>query len=248
MTQTQPLAGDVAIVTGASRGIGRAIAKKLAADGASVVVNYRDAADDAKSLVEQIASDGGTAVAVQADVGNVDEIVAMFDRAVEELGHVSIVVANAARMLVKPVVDSTEDDWDAIYGLNARGTFFVLREAARRIDDGGRVVVLSAGSVGGPPVPGAVLAGGSKAAAVEIARNLAAELAPRAVRVNVVAPGPTATDNFNNLPPERQAAAKSRSLLGGVAEPADIGDTIAYLVGPESRWITGQVIRVTGGG
>jgi 3-oxoacyl-[acyl-carrier protein] reductase len=242
------LDGKVAVVTGSSRGLGRAAAQRLAKLGASIVVNYQSNSEAAEAVVEHIRGKGGTAVAVQADISSPAEIEQLFDRAEKEFGGIDIVVANAGRHLVKPVADTLPEDFDTVFGLNARGTFFTLREAARRMRDGGRVIVLTAGSLAGSAMGGAVAAAGSKAAAAEFVRTLAVELGPRNITVNAIAPGPTATDNFHAMPPERQAAAASRSLFGRVGEPSDIAAVVGFLASDEGGWISGQTIRATGGG
>lgn len=238
-----PLAGKHALVVGASRGIGRAIAERLAADGADVSVTYRDRRAAADGVVAAIRAGGGRAVAIGGDIARLDAIAGLFDAAEAAFGPPDIVVANAGAAVIKPVVDSTEADFDAVFDVNAKGTFFVLAEAARRLREGGRIVAVSTGGTRMFFTQTAVYLG-SKGAVEQFVRTLSRELGPRRITVNAVSPGFTDTD----LLPERdRAVAAEMSVFKRVGEPGDIADVVAFLAGHGARWITGQNIAVGGG-
>lgn len=244
------LQGKVALITGASRGIGRAIALALAREGASVAINYKDESEaaHAATAVGEIERFGGKALAIRADVTQVPAIRSMFAEAIQFGGHLDIVVSNAAGdAVIRPVADTTEHDYDRVMALNARGQFFVLQEAARRVTEGGRIIVISSSSVV-MPYPGTASYGGAKRAAELYALVLAAELGPRRVTVNVVAPGPTDTETFRGQnPPERVKYVESVTPLGRLGQSPDIADVVAFLASDEARWITRQIIQAGGG-
>lgn len=237
------LAGKVAVVTGASRGIGRAIVMRLARDGASVVVNYAAGRAEADAVVAAIGQHGGTATAIAADIADRGAIGALFDRAVAQFGGIDIVVSNAGVLKTAVVADVTEADFDRVFTINTRGAFFVLQESARRVRDGGRIVSISS-SITRWPLPLTAVYGGSKAAVELFTRVLAKELGPRGITVNAVAPGGTATDM---LSAERVRALATETAFGRAGRPEDIADAVAMLVGPDAHWITGQTIHVSGG-
>jgi len=239
------LAGKVAVVTGASRGIGRAIAERLGRDGASVVVNYVNQIDQANAVVAAIEASGGRAIAVQADIGNVPDIRRLFQAAEDHFGGLDIVVNNAATALFKPTVDATEEDFERLFNIIARGTFFSLQETARRIRDGGRIVSISTiGTV--LPGPGASLYLGSKAAVEQFNKVLSKELGSRNVTVNIVSPGLTRTDGLI-MPQAAIDQGVAMMPLGRLGEPDDVASVVAFLVGSDGRWVTGQNILAGGG-
>jgi 3-oxoacyl-[acyl-carrier protein] reductase len=244
------LKGKCALITGASRGIGRTIVLALAARGASVAVNYKDESEaaHADSVVAQIDRAGGKACASCADVTQVPEIRALFAAAESFGGHLDIVVSNAAGdAVIRPVSATSEHEYDRVMALNARAQFFVLQEAARRVVDGGRVIVISSSSVA-MPYPGTASYGGAKRAAELYALVLAAELGPRRITVNVVAPGPTDTETFRGQnPPERVKYVESATPLGRLGDPQDIADVVTFICSDAARWITRQIIQVGGG-
>jgi 3-oxoacyl-[acyl-carrier protein] reductase len=242
---SKPLARLTAIVTGASRGIGRAVAERLAADGAAVAVNYASRRDAAEAVVAGIRERGGRAVAIGADVADPAAVRRLFDEAEAALGQPSVVVASAGTSVFKPHAETTDDDFDRVFGLNARGTYAVLREAARRLADGGRIVALSTGGTS-VAAPMAGLYTGSKAAVERFAAALAVELGPRGITVNVVSPGLTETDGLI-MPKHHLDAMVAQTPLGRLGQPADVADVVGFLVGPDGRWITGQNLRVSGG-
>lgn len=242
------LFGKIAIVTGGSRGIGRAIAKRLAQDGASVVVNYAKSAEGAKQVVCAIEAEGGKALAIQADLSQVADIRRLFQKTLDNFGQLDILVNNAvSNGAFKPLAEVTEADFDMQFGLNTRGTFFALQEAARQIADGGRIINISTiGTVASSP--SASVYTGSKAAVEQFTMALAKELGRRGVTVNAVSPGTTDTEGFREIaPPEIQAQAAHLSPLGRIGQPEDIADVVAFLASDQARWITGQNIHATGG-
>lgn len=242
------LTNKVAIVTGASRGIGCTIAERLAVDGASVVINYVQSRDKAQEVVAAVEAKGSQALAVQADLTQIADISRLFQETIERFGRLDILVNNAsAPMVVKPIVEVTEKEFDYVFALNAKGTFFVLQEAARHLADGGRIVSLSSAATVKSPANLAVVSG-SKATVEHFSMTLAKELGVRGITVNTVLPGPTATEDFKNFfPPEAQDELARKTLLGRLGQPQDIADVVAFLVSDEARWLTGQNIRATGG-
>jgi 3-oxoacyl-[acyl-carrier protein] reductase len=238
------LSGKVAIVTGSSRGIGRSIAERLGRDGASVVVNYHQNADKAREVVAAIEASGGYGLAVQADLSDVAQVRGLFEAALGAFRRVDIVVSNAGSLRFGGVAELTEDDFDTVFGLNAKGTFFTLQEAARHIRDGGRIVNITS-SATSMTIPGLGLYVGSKAAGEQFARTLARELGPRGITVNNVAPGFTETDMLPQDPDYRAFAAQS-SFMGRIGQPDEIADVVAFLVSEEARWVTGQNIQASG--
>lgn len=241
------LSGKVAIVTGASRGIGRAIAERLAKSGASVVVNYAGSVDKAEEVVTAIKSDGGQAIAVRADVSRVDEVRRLFDQTFDHFGRLDILINNAGISIVKPIEQITEEDFDKMFALNARGVFFSLQEAAKRISDGGRIVSITTGGTA-TGAPGATAYAGSKSAVEGFSMSLAKELGSRDITVNTVLPGATDTEMFNNSASfEMKQTAAQMSPFRRMGQPSDVADVVVFLASQEARWLTGQSIHATGG-
>lgn len=237
----------VAVVTGGSRGIGRAIATTLAARGFAVVVGYQGAAPAAAEVVHAVTSAGGRAIAAQADVADENAVAAMFDAAEKEFGGVDVVVNSAGRLSLSPIADLDLDDLDALHRTNIRGTFVTAREAARRMRDGGTIITMSTSVVGLQlPTYGAYVA--SKGAVEAMTLVLARELRGRQITVNAVAPGPTATELFldgkDEATVERMAKQPPLERLG---TPEDIAEVVAFLASPAGHWINGQVVRANGG-
>ncbi|MEG4235457.1 SDR family oxidoreductase [Microcoleus sp. Pol11C3] len=241
------LAGKVAIVTGASRGIGRAIALRLSQEGASVVVNYARGADQAKDVVSAIEAAGGKALAVQADVSKTAEIRDLFDRTQETYSQVDILVNNAGVILYKPVAEVTEAEFDNLFAINVKGTFFACQEAAKRMAEGGRIVNFSSSTTAMLlPTYGAYVA--TKGAVEQLTRSLAKELGDRQITVNVISPGPTDTELFTvGKTAEQIQRFTQMTALGRLGKVEDIADVTAFLCSEQARWITGQNIRVNGG-
>jgi 3-oxoacyl-[acyl-carrier protein] reductase len=237
------LQDKAALVTGGSRGIGRAVAIGLAARGARVVIGYYSNAARANEVVQTIVGAGGKAIAVQANLARAAEVVRLFDEVEGAIGPPDIVVANAADIIVKPLVECSEEDYERIFDTNTRSVFFTLQEAARRMRDGGRIVV---SSTGGTKMffPGQSLYLGSKGAVEQFARALSWELGPRGITVNVVSPGPTETDMMQERYRDKAAALSPFNRIG---DPRDIADVVAFLASENARWVTGQNIGAGGG-
>ncbi|MER6164367.1 SDR family oxidoreductase [Streptomyces violaceorubidus] len=237
----------VAVVTGGSRGIGRAVARKLAEDGLAVVVNYARGTAAADETVAAITGTGGRAVAVQADVAEEKEVAALFDRAEEEFGGVDVVVNAAGQMRLAPIADLDLAALDAMHRTNIRGTFVVARQAARRLRAGGAFVGVSTSVVGTQfPTYGGYAA--SKGAVEAMTLIMARELRGRDISVNTVAPGPTATDLFldGKTAEEIDRLAKTPPLER-LGTPEDIAAVVAFLGSPAGHWVNGQVLRANGG-
>lgn len=237
----------VAIVTGASRGIGAAIARRLASDGIAVVVNYAGSAGAAGTLVEEIEAAGGRAIPVQADVSDPAAVKRMFDAAEAAYGGVDVLVNNAGIMTLAPIAQMDDAAFDRIIAINLKGTFNGLREAANRLRNGGRIVNFST-SVVGLYQPGYGVYAATKAAVEAMTHILAKELGPRGITVNAVAPGPVATELF--LQSKDQATLdRIRQMipLGRLGEVDDIARVVSLLVGPGGGWINGQILRANGG-
>ncbi|MCG3750715.1 SDR family oxidoreductase [Amycolatopsis sp. Poz14] len=237
----------VALVTGSSRGIGRAVAERLGADGFSVAVNYRSDQDSAEAVVVKIRADGGQAVALRADVTDDAELRGLFDRTEQEFGGLDVVVANVGIARFVPLAEASDEIYDLIFGTNLRPTFVALREAARRVRDGGRIVVMSSGVVQ-TARPGTGIYGAAKAAGDQLVRVLAKELGPRGVTVNSVLPGAVRTDALlADGPPGVVEYSAKQTPLGRIAEPGDIADIVGFLASDQARWVTGQTLHAGGG-
>jgi 3-oxoacyl-[acyl-carrier protein] reductase len=237
----------VAIVTGASRGIGRAVALTLAQRGFAVLVNYAGSARDAEEAVAAIAKAGGTAVAFKADVSSPVEIAALFDEAEHRFGGVDVLVNNAGVMGTSKLAEATDEDFDRHFAINVRGSFNAMREAARRLREGGRIINLSSTTLA-LNAPGYGIYNGTKGAIEGFTRVLAKELGSRKITVNAVAPGPVGTELFLNGKTEadvaRMASMAPQNRLG---QPGEIAEVVALLVSPEAGWVSGQVVRADGG-
>jgi 3-oxoacyl-[acyl-carrier protein] reductase len=237
----------VAIVTGASRGIGTAIAERLAAAGIAVVVNYAHNRDAAEQAVARIEAAGGRAVAVQGDIAESGTAAALFDAAGQAFGGADILVNNAGIMELGAIADTTDAVFARQIEINLAGVFRTMREAARRLRDGGRIVSFSS-SVVGLYQPGYGVYAATKAAIEAMTHVLAKELAPRGITVNAVAPGPTETDMFlGGKSPELLRAIAASNPFGRFGQPREIAEVVAFLASPESSWVNGQTLRVNGG-
>src|SRR3954447_24983804 len=245
--KTTRLDGKVALVTGASRGIGRAIALRLARDGAEVVVNYAGNAEAARAVVAEGDSLGGRAVAVRADVGVVADVERLFDEAIGQFGRLDILVNNAGVILYKPLAEVSEEEFDRLFAVNVKGTFFACQQAARRLADGGRIVNFSSSTTALMlPTYSAYVA--TKGAVEQLSHVLAKELGPKGITVNVVSPGPTNTELFGQgKTDEEKRRYAQMAALGRLGTPEDIADVVAFLAGEEARWVTGQNLRANGG-
>ncbi|KNE84151.1 MULTISPECIES: SDR family oxidoreductase [Streptomyces] len=242
-----PGAERTAVVTGGSRGIGRAVAHRLARADLAVVVNYASDADAAEETVAAITAAGGRSTGVRADVADEHAVAALFDRAEQEFGGVDVVVNCAGRLALSPIADLDLAVLDAVHRTNIRGTFVVAQQAARRLRAGGSFVGFSTSVVGTQfPAYGAYAA--SKGAVEALTLILARELRGRDITVNTVAPGPTATDLFlDGKTPEQIDRLAKAPPLERLGTPEDIAEVVAFLTGPEGRWVNGQVLRANGG-
>ena len=236
-----------AIVTGASRGIGAEIARTLATDGWAVAVNFARNATAAEAVVADINAAGGRAVAVQADLSQAAGATALFDDAEAALGPAGALVNNAGVMSLNRVLETDDVSLDAHIATNLAGPFRLMREAARRMPDGGRIVNLSS-SVVGLYQPGYAAYAATKAGIEAVTKILSKELGPRGITVNAVAPGPVATDLFLDGKSE-ETVDRIRSMipLGRLGEPADIARVVRFLISEDGGWINGQTLRANGG-
>lgn len=236
-----------AVVTGASRGIGAALAQRLGRDCFAVIVNYAGNEAEAAKVVEAIVGAGGTAIAHKADVADPEAVKRMFDAAETAFGGVDILINNAGIMTLAPLGESSDDLFDRQMSVNLKGTFNTLREAAQRLRNGGRIVNFSTSVVGLKLETYGVYAA-TKAAVETMTAILAKELRGRDITVNAVGPGPTATDLFLKDKPaalvEKMAKMNPLERLG---TPEDIAAAVAFLVGPDGGWINGQTLRANGG-
>ncbi|MEP0915037.1 SDR family oxidoreductase [Leptolyngbya sp. GB1-A1] len=236
-----------AIVTGASRGIGREIAKRLATDGFSVVVNYSANAAQADEAIGEIQATGGNAIAVKANISKENEVEQLFEHTITMLGAIDVVVHSAGIMPLSPIIDNDVQLFDNTIATNLRGTFLVLAQAAKHITDGGRIIALSSSVIAKSfPSYGAYIA--SKAGVEGLVRVLANELRGRNVTVNAVAPGPIATELFLQGKTQEQIEQLSKlAPIERLGEPLDIARVVSFLAGPDGGWVNAQVLRANGG-
>jgi 3-oxoacyl-[acyl-carrier protein] reductase len=241
------LLGKTAIVTGASRGIGKAIAIRLGAMGTSVVVNYAKNDAAAKSTVKEVETNGGKALAIQADMRRVDEIESLFEQTISKFGAVNILVNNAGIALFKSIESFTEAEFDNLFSANVKGVFFACQMAAKKMSDGGRIINISS-SVTRVLLPRYGGYAATKGAVNQITRVLAKELGPRGITVNAISPGPTDTELFRKGKTRQQIDGFAQATaLGRIGVPGDIADAVGLLVSDEAGWISGQNILVNGG-
>ena len=242
------LTGKVAVVTGASRGIGAAVARRLAADGAKVVVNYSRSAAAAERVVADVRAAGGEAVAVQADVSDRAQVARLFAEARSAFGRVDILVNNAGVLDAAPLDGITDAHIEAQFATNLRGTVYAAQEAARAFDGaGGRIINFSTVATDDAPA-GLGIYAASKASVEALTASLARELGPRGVTVNVVRPGPVETDMLGALADDAfRAHAVSRTPLGRLGRPEDVAAAVAFFASDDAGFITGQSLAVSGG-
>ena len=235
----------VALVTGGSRGIGAAIARRLANDGFAVAITHASGAADADALAADIRQAGGRALAVRADVSKPDAVRAMFDAVTAEFGRLDVLVNSVLQ--VQPLAETSDDLYDRTFDINTRGTFNTLREAAARLADGGSIVNVSSTTVA-LNLPGYSVYIASKAAVESLTQVFAKELRGRQIRVNAVAPGPVATELFfKGKSPELIEHYAKMPPLERLGQPDDIAGIVSFLAGPDSGWVNGQIVRANGG-
>jgi 3-oxoacyl-[acyl-carrier protein] reductase len=237
----------IAIVTGASRGIGRAVAKRLAQDGFAVVVNYLNNASEAEEVVAEIKVIGGEAITVKADVANQTDVERLFEETMKKFGSVDVVVHNSGIMPLSPIGKSDVELFDKVVSTNLRGAFLVLARAAQHIAAGGRIIAFSSSVLAKSfPSYGPYIA--SKAGVEGLVHVLANELRGRNISVNAIAPGPVATELFLKGKSEEQIAEISKMApLERIGQPVDIANVVSFLAGPDGGWVNSQVLRANGG-
>jgi 3-oxoacyl-[acyl-carrier protein] reductase len=245
------LAGQGALVTGGSRGIGRAIVKRLAGDGAGVVFSFIADEAAAQRVVGEVAEAGGKAFALRTDQGDLDDVRRLFDEAQERLDGLDIVVINAASTvsgLPAAIDDVTEDLYNRFMAANAKGPFFIIQYAGRALRDGGRIITISTLNTRLHP-PGGALYTGAKGALEHFTAVAALEFGGRGITVNAVSPGATDTEGLRAANPGEDTFEDTvaRTALKRLGQPEDIARVVAWLAGPDSAWITGQVLRADGG-
>ncbi|RAW14423.1 SDR family oxidoreductase [Paenibacillus taichungensis] len=241
------LTGKVAVVTGSSRGIGRAIAEQLAEMGADVVINYASSPDKAEQVADIARQKGVRAITVQADLARKGDVERLFSETINQLGKVDILINNAGIMKTTPLADVTEEEFDQQFAINVKGTFFACQQALKHMEDQGRIVNFST-SVTGQMFPGYSVYAGTKGAVEQITRQLAKEFGSRQITINAVAPGPVNTELFSVGKTEQQLdGIRKMNAFGRLGEPEDIANVISFLVSEESQWVTGQTLRANGG-
>ncbi|WP_109699605.1 SDR family oxidoreductase [Chitinophaga deserti] len=243
----QNLTEKVILVTGASRGIGAAVARSLAAAGAKVIVNYAGSRADAENVVSTIRESGGDAFAVQADVSNPAQVTHLFDEAITRYGRIDVLVNNAGIMITKLIKDTTDEDFSRMFDINVKGVFNTLREAATRLADKGSIINFST-SVNRIMIPGYASYVATKAAVEQLTRVFAKEVGSCGINVNSLSPGPTNTELFTNGKSEETIARLAgMSAFGRIAEPEDISRIVCFLASDEAKWISAQNIGANGG-
>ncbi|MDR3006861.1 MAG: SDR family oxidoreductase [Sphingobacterium sp.] len=240
------LKNKVILVTGASRGIGAAVAQQLASAGAKVIVNYAGGKDAAEQVVDRIKTQGGDAIALQADVSNTTAVAQLFDQAISHYGKIDVLVNNAGIMITKLIKDTTDEDFSRQFDINVKGTFNTMREAATKLADHGSIINFSSTTTRLlMPTYGTYVA--TKGAVEQLTRVFAKEVGARGINVNAILPGPTNTELFTAGKPQeiidRLASLNAFNRLG---EPTDIAKIVAFLASDDAKWISGQTIGANG--
>ena len=241
------LQDKVAIITGASRGIGAEIAKAIAQAGASVIINYTNNRSAADLIVSEIKSLGGNAISVRADVSDSVEVKALFDAAITHFGKIDILINNAGTAIFKAIQDTSDEELDRIFAINVKGTFYCLREAATRLSNGGRIINISS-SVTRLILPTYGAYAATKCAVEQLTRVFAKEMGSRGITVNSISPGPINTELFlEGKSEETIQRLAAMSALGRIGETEDIAKVVLFLASEGAAWVTGQNIGVNGG-
>jgi 3-oxoacyl-[acyl-carrier protein] reductase len=238
---------QVAIVTGASRGIGAAVARRLASAGFAVAINYASSSKEAEALVAELSAQGAKAIAVRADVANAGEVRTMFEITEQQLGKIDVLVNNAGVLKTVPLADTSDALYDQTFDINVRGTFNTLREAAGRMNEGGRIVNFSSTTLA-LNMPGYAVYNATKAAVEAFTHVFAKELRGRHITVNAVAPGPIATSLFLDGKTEEQIRTfANMPPLQRLGQPEDIASLVSFLASADAGWVNGQILRANGG-
>jgi 3-oxoacyl-[acyl-carrier protein] reductase len=241
------ISNKVALITGASRGIGREVAEHLATLGISVVVNYHSNKQEAKEVVKGIEFEGGKAVAIQADISKVSELEKLFKETIGVYGKVDILINNAGLMINNPIANVSEEEFDRQFAVNVKGTFFACQQAMKYMEDRGRIINFST-SVTSAMFPSYSVYAASKGAVEQITRQLAKEFGKKGISINAIAPGPVQTELFTQGKSKEQIEMLSKmNSFGRLGMPEDIANMIELLVSEKAHWITGQTIKVNGG-
>ena len=243
---TAVLAGRRALVTGGSRGIGAEIVRRLAADGAALAFTYGSSAAEADKLAAEIAADGGTSVAIQADSGDPEQVARAIDETVAQLGGLDILVNNAGVAYSGDVESLTMEQFDRLVAINVKGVFAAVQRALPHLGTTGRIINIGSINADRVPGPGLSIYAMSKAAVAGLTRGLARELGPRGITVNNIQPGPVATD-MNPEVGEFADSLREVMALGRYGQPRDIASVVSYLAGPEAAYVTGANWNVDGG-
>lgn len=241
------LSEKVVLVTGASKGIGAEVAKKLAEAGAKVIVNFAGSKTDADNVVETIQSNGGEAIAIQADVSKSEEVKSLFDQSIAHFGRIDVLVNNAGIMITKTIQETTDEDFDRHFNINVKGVFNTLREASTKLADHGSIINFST-SVNRLMLPGYGTYVATKSAVEQLTRVFSKEIGHRGINVNSVSPGPTATALFlNGKSQETIDKLASLNPFGRIGETDDIANVVVFLASNQAKWINAQNIGVNGG-
>jgi 3-oxoacyl-[acyl-carrier protein] reductase len=243
------LTGKVAVVTGASKGIGAAIAKSLAKEGASVVVNYASSKKDADTVVEAITREGGKAFAVQADVSKAADARGLIDATIKKYGKLDVLVNNSGVYEFSPIADITEEHYRRIFDVNVWGVLLATQAASKHLGDGGSVINISSAVTSIYP-PNSAVYSGTKGAVNAITGVLANELGPRKIRVNTLSPGMIDTEGARSagfIGSDFEKGIVGQTPLGRIGQPGDIADIAVFLASDDSRWLTGEELTASGG-
>ncbi|MEN0053812.1 MAG: SDR family oxidoreductase [Mucilaginibacter sp.] len=240
------LSEKVILITGSSKGIGAAVAKKVAGEGAKVIINYAGGAQAAEETVNEIKANGGDAIALQADVSKADEVTAMFDAAIAHYGKIDVLINNAGIMITKLLKDTTVEEFTRQFEINVTGTFNTLKEAATKLADNGSVINFSSTQTRVlTPTYGSYVA--TKGAVEQLTRVFAKEVGARGINVNAVQPGPVNTELFTKGKSEEVIARlNSMNAFNRLGEPEDIAKVVAFLASDDAKWISGQIIGLNG--